>query len=721
MLRLYSVKTRLIAAFGTLLAISLSIGALAYSRMDTLQRANEFAVLEIAEQINAANALLDAVNDGARSKLAAFAVARGPVADAAAQQILKARVDIDSAFARLDSLQANSKSKDAGVAERIARIRVLREKHLKEFERAASLQAAGSAAPAQEALGNAVLPTLEAYLVAITELNAYLLDRSRTAVHSAQVAADDGLRMLAGLVALAVIFGGWMAYQVRISISRPLEQLTEVATLLSVGHVDVDVDLGNARDEIAVLGAAIQQVAISNRELAIARQRLANGDTSVSITMRSDADVVSRSALQMRNTLDQLFREIAGLSHSANSGKLSGRASAEQFHGTFRDLIVGLNETLDTLLAPITAARTTLERVADRDLSVRMPTNYAGDYAALAEAINAATVALDRALIEVQQSAHQVSSASEQIAQSSSALASGASQQASALEEISTSLQEIVIVARQNTNGAKEVADLVAEARTQAQTGLASTTKMSAAMTDIRSASDRSARIVRSIEEIAFQTNLLALNAAVEAARAGDAGRGFAVVADEVRSLALRAAEAAKQTADLIEESVRSAETGSTISSEVHQQLCEIGERVQSVDRMVADFTDATRLQERTIHHISTAVEQMNALTQQSASNAEEGAATSQELAAEAIQMDRLVASFTLSGKARTQLQSPRKSLRPVDRRRSPSPTPIAVSAAGSTSAPQSHVAMNANASPAKDVPQSAAQLIPFDDEMDLF
>jgi methyl-accepting chemotaxis protein len=706
MLRLYTVKTRLIAAFGILLAIALAIGGLAHSRIYTLQRANEFAAIEIADQIDATNSLLDAVNDGARSKLAVFAVARGPVADAAAQQVSTARVAIDAAYARLDSLQANPKSHDAGVEERLARIRSLRQTHVEAFDNAAALQAAGNATRAQEVLGQSVLPTLNEYLAAITALNSYQQDRSRAAVLSAQASANNGVMMLAALVAFAVIFGAWMAYQVWTSISRPLEQLTDAATLLSVGHVEVDVDQGNARDEVAALAVAIGQVAASNRELAIARQRLANGDTKVSITMRSDADVVSRSALQMRDTLDRLFKEIAGLSHSANIGELSGRASAEQFSGTFRDLIVGLNHTLDTLLEPINAARTTLERVADRDLSVRMPTNYAGDYASLADAINAATTALDNALLDVQQSAHQVSSASEQIAQSSSALASGASQQASALEEISTSLQDIVIVARQNTNGASEVADLVAGARAQADTGIASTTRMAAAMNDIRTASDRSARIVRSIEEIAFQTNLLALNAAVEAARAGDAGKGFAVVADEVRSLALRAAEAAKQTAELIEASVRSAESGSTISGEVQQQLREIGDRVQSVDRMVAGFTEATKLQERTIHHISTAVEQMNALTQQSASNAEEGAATSQELAAQAIQMDRLVASFNLTVK--TRMPAARKSVRPVDRRRSSVPAPA-------------RMTQKAGVAQVQDAPQSAAQLIPFDDEMDLF
>ena len=662
MLRYYSVKARLIATFGGLLAIALAIGGLAHSRIYALRQANHFAIQDVARQVTATNSLLDAVNDGARGKLTVFAVDKGAISDAATQQVSAARTRINAAYARLDSLQSDSTTHDDGVQRRLDAIRTRRKTHVAAFDSAAVLQNSGRNVLAQELLGAAVLPSLATYVNAIAGLSAYQQRRATDAAEAAEIAADNGLRLLTVLVLLAVSGGSFMAYRVWQSITVPLAELTIAAKRLSRGEVDVVLQHGSARDEVATLALAVQEVAAAQRALANATHQLANGDTTVAIPVRSEVDVVGLAALQVRNTLASLMEEVGALSAAASSGRFSERAPVDKFHGTFRGLIVGLNSTLDALVSPMNTARSVLERIAQRDLSARMPTQYQGDHAALAHAINSAGLALDTAIHEVQQSAQQVSGASEQIAGSSTPLARGASEQASALEEVAGNLQAMVVLTRQNAAGAHRAAELVSEARSCTMAGIASTVRLEAAMSDIRSASDRTARIVRTIEEIAFQTNLLALNAAVEAARAGDAGKGFAVVADEVRSLALRAAEAAKQTSELIEASVQSADSGSVISGEVQQQLRDVGERVQTVDRMVAEFTQASKLQERNVHQISTAVEQMNGITQQSASNAEEGAATAQELAAQSMQMDRLVASFTLTTKVNLESRSARRS-----------------------------------------------------------
>jgi methyl-accepting chemotaxis protein len=184
--------------------------------------------------------------------------------------------------------------------------------------------------------------------------------------------------------------------------------------------------------------------------------------------------------------------------------------------------------------------------------------------------------------------------------------------------------------------------------------------RLSQAIVDIKRASDETAKIVKTIDEIAFQTNLLALNAAVEAARAGDAGKGFAVVAEEVRNLAMRSAEAAKNTARLIEEAVHKAEGGVTLNQEVLQNLEEIVSQVHKVSEVIGEIAAASEQQQQGVVQLNTAVEQLNQVTQQTAANSEETASTAQELSIQAAEMRHLVQAFQLSPAAVVHSAAPR-------------------------------------------------------------
>jgi methyl-accepting chemotaxis protein len=238
----------------------------------------------------------------------------------------------------------------------------------------------------------------------------------------------------------------------------------------------------------------------------------------------------------------------------------------------------------------------------------------------------------------------QVASASTQVSAASQSLAEGATEQAAGLEETSSSLEEMAAMTKQNADNAEQANTLACEAQTAASSGTESMSRMNQAIQEIQKSSGETSKIIKVIDEIAFQTNLLALNAAVEAARAGEAGKGFAVVAEEVRNLAMRSAEAAKDTANRIEESVKNSEHGVAIASEVAKTLDDIVRSVGKTNELVSEIAAASREQAQGIDQVNTAVAQMDKVTQQNAANAEESASASEELNAQADSMNDIVA-----------------------------------------------------------------------------
>ncbi len=239
--------------------------------------------------------------------------------------------------------------------------------------------------------------------------------------------------------------------------------------------------------------------------------------------------------------------------------------------------------------------------------------------------------------------ADEVTSASEQVSSASQSLAEGASEQAASLEETSASLEEISSMTRQNANNAGEADALMGETRQVVSKANESMSSLTVSMSDISRASEETSKIIKSIEEVAFQTNLLALNAAVEAARAGEAGAGFAVVADEVRNLAMKAAEAAKNTSELIEETVKKVREGSQLVTVTDEAFRQVTAGTTKVAELVSEIAAASSEQAQGVEEVNRAVSEMDKVTQQNAANAEESAAASEELSAQAMQMQMMV------------------------------------------------------------------------------
>lgn len=236
-----------------------------------------------------------------------------------------------------------------------------------------------------------------------------------------------------------------------------------------------------------------------------------------------------------------------------------------------------------------------------------------------------------------------VSTASEQISTSSHTLASGATEQAASIEETSASLEEMAAMTKQNADNSHQAETLMTEANKVIAKANQTMNDMTDSMGRISKTSEETQKIVKTIDEIAFQTNLLALNAAVEAARAGEAGAGFAVVADEVRNLAMRAADAAKNTSTLIDGSVVEIKHGSELVNETNSAFDEVSESADKVTQLIGEIATASNEQAQGISQINSAVSEMDRVVQQNASTAEESASAAQEMNSEAGRMKGMV------------------------------------------------------------------------------
>jgi methyl-accepting chemotaxis protein len=391
---------------------------------------------------------------------------------------------------------------------------------------------------------------------ATDELMSLKTDLAKQSSDANTAAANIATVTMIAVVIIGVIIAIILGLFISRMISKPISKMVQAADELALGNVNVNVN-SKAKDEIGKLAQSFTRMVENIRSQAYAAERLADGDLTVEVDIRSENDLLGKKLSELAKKLNELITNISS-------------------------------------------------------------------------------------------SSEQVAAGSKQLSDSSIALSQGATEQASSIEELTASLEEISSQTKQNAENANQANKLSKNAMSNAEQGNGRMKEMLKAMDEINVSSSNINKIIKVIDDIAFQTNILALNAAVEAARAGQHGKGFAVVAEEVRTLAARSANAAKETTDMIEGSMKKVEDGTKIAKDTADALNEIVNGIEKVANLVNDIDVASNEQAAGIEQINQGIMQVSEVVQTNSATSEEGAAASEELSSQAALLREMVGRFKL-------------------------------------------------------------------------
>ena len=425
-----------------------------------------------------------------------------------------------------------------------------------------------------------------------------------------------------------------------------------------------------------------------------------NVPTKIVDTYNGDFNILKNNLNTCIDAVNQLVADANILSVAAVEGRLATRADATKHQGDFRKIVEGVNATLDAVINPLNVAANYVDNIAKGNIPVKITDTYngdfnilknnlntcidavnfiiedastmsnaivdgdlaitvnadrhQGDYRKIIDAFESALVGLNDTFYQINDTIKQVAESATQLSASAQNMASNSEEQSSAVEEITSALEETDSQVKANTANANSANQLVMITSDAANQGQAKMQAMSVAMSSINDSAQSIAKIIKVIDEIAFQTNLLALNAAVEAARAGQHGRGFAVVAQEVRNLAGRSAKAARETADLIEDSTKRVSDGVNIAAETGVALDKIVTNVIKVKDLVSEISTASVEQSRGVSQINIAMGQVASAAREGSLQSEEQALSSNELTSVASRTQQELSRFKLRPRQRS-------------------------------------------------------------------
>ncbi len=588
--------TKMILAFGLVIAISFAVNALSWSSLSFQQKSNGWTVhtYEVLDQIDTIVAamvdretglrgyllsgnenFLEPYKSGTENYRAAFDKVVALTSDNAAQQ---------KRFAELDALVTEWTGQ-------VAEKEIALMKSAATMEQARGMEIAGA--------GKQWMDAIRAKATEISGEESSLLTIRAEAAEAA--ASSARLTILLGGLAMALVIAG-VLFLLQKSLISPLVRMAGSMRTLATGDTSIEVPGVGRKDEVGEMAASVEvfrQNAIANRKL------------------EEEAEVNRGEIESTRQTNEQRMRD-----------------EAEKLRFATESLGDGL------------------QRLANGDISFQLTEEFAADYEPLRQNFNASLQQLATTIGAVLQSVAAMDDGTREIADGANDLSKRTEQQAAALEETAAALDEITVNVRNSTERTEEARNVAVRANTDAARSAEIVAQAVEAMQRIEQSSHQVSNIIGVIDEIAFQTNLLALNAGVEAARAGEAGKGFAVVAQEVRELAQRSAEAAKEIKTLISASSTQVTSGVELVGETGDALKAIGDYVVQINDLMDAIAGSAREQTTGLAEVNTAVNQMDQTTQQNAAMVEQSTAAAATLAGESSRLRELVSQFRLAGGA---------------------------------------------------------------------
>jgi len=474
----------------------------------------------------------------------------------------------------------------------------------------------------------------------------------------------------AGLI-LAVAMGIFLARKM----TGPLDRVVHMLREMGHGHLGERLKMDSG-DEIGIMARTMDDFADDLQNVVVGTmKKIAAGDLNVEIPVKDNKDEIGPALRGTVEALSGLMRETKMLTDAAVEGKLAVRGDAGRYQGAYRDIVKGINSTLDAVIGPLKVAADYVDRISKGDIPPGITDEYRGDFNAIKKNVNmlidamnevtevASEIAsgnltvkvkerseqdrlmqamasmvkgLGEVVVSIRTVANQVMAGSEEMSASAEELSQGATEQSASVEEVSSSMEQMAANIKQNSDNAQQTEKIAIKASEDGRESGKAVAETVVAMKEI-------AGKISIIEEIARQTNLLALNAAIEAARAGEHGKGFAVVASEVRKLAERSQTAAAEINKLSASSVQVAEKAG-------EMLARIVPDIQKTADLWQEITAASHEQSSGAGQINKAIQQLDQVIQQNASASEETASTSEELLSQAEQLQGTISFFKING-----------------------------------------------------------------------